>query len=163
MKCEFVMAMLHAPRVVFLDEPTIGVDLIAKEAIRGFVQDMNRQGVTFILTTHDLGDVERLAQRVIIINHGEKVFEDSLEALGKYLGDIKNVSVLMKTPLPNELERSGITLLSRKSPREAELLVDNAVLPMNDFLVYLSGMGEVADISIKEPGMESVIKTIYKA
>jgi len=64
MKCEFIMAMLHNPEIVFLDEPTIGLDVIAKDKIREFILEMNKQGVTFILTTHDLDDVERLAQRL---------------------------------------------------------------------------------------------------
>jgi ABC-2 type transport system ATP-binding protein len=83
------MSMLHRPRVVFLDEPTIGVDLIAKETIREFIREMNREGVTFILTTHDLEDMERLAHRVIIISRGEKVFEDELPVLRRYLGNKK--------------------------------------------------------------------------
>lgn len=80
MKCEFIMAMLHRPDIVFLDEPTIGLDVIAKENIREFITKMNRKGVTFILTTHDLDDVEQLAERVIVINHGEVVFDDSIGA-----------------------------------------------------------------------------------
>jgi ABC-2 type transport system ATP-binding protein len=73
--------MLHAPRIVFLDEPTIGLDVIAKESIRAFIAEMNRNGTTFILTTHDLGDICELAHRVIIINKGEKVFDDPLDKL----------------------------------------------------------------------------------
>jgi len=74
MKCEFIMAMLHQPKIVFLDEPTIGLDVIAKDKIREFILEMNKNGVTFILTTHDLGDIEHLAKRVIVVNHGEIVF-----------------------------------------------------------------------------------------
>lgn len=78
MKCEFIMAMLHSPEIVFLDEPTIGLDVIAKNKIREVVGEMNRKGTTFILTTHDLEDVEQLADNVIIINHGKKVFDDTV-------------------------------------------------------------------------------------
>jgi len=85
MKCEFIMAMLHNPEIVFLDEPTIGLDVIAKDKIREFILEMNKQGVTFILTTHDLDDVERLAQRVIVINHGQIVFDNSIDALREAL------------------------------------------------------------------------------
>jgi len=80
------MAMLHNPEIVFLDEPTIGLDVIAKDKIREFILEMNKQGVTFILTTHDLDDVERLAQRVIVINHGQIVFDNSIDALRKHFG-----------------------------------------------------------------------------
>ena len=85
MKCEFIMAMLHKPRVVFLDEPTIGLDVIAKEKIREFILEQNKKGTTFILTTHDLEDVEHLAKRVIVINHGEIVYDDSMDKLRNYL------------------------------------------------------------------------------
>ena len=74
MKCEFIMAMLHKPKIVFLDEPTIGLDVIAKGKIRDFIQKLNKGGTTFILTTHDLEDVKQLADHVIVINNGVKVF-----------------------------------------------------------------------------------------
>ena len=165
MKCEFVMAMLHSPKVVFLDEPTIGVDLIAKEAIHGFVREMNCKGVTFILTTHDLEDIGSLAQRVVIINHGEKVFEDSLAALRRHLGDRKTIRILMKNSLDAGVIESGrgVTLLRRISDREAEILVDNDKTNMNEFLSYVSGFGDIQDISIKEIGIDVVIKSIYQS
>lgn len=95
MKCEFVMAMLHRPEVLFLDEPTIGLDVIAKVKIREFIHQMNKKhNMTCILTTHDLEDVEELAHRVIVINHGEKVFDESLQQLKLFLG-IRNGSVLL--------------------------------------------------------------------
>lgn len=87
MKCEFIMAMLHDPKIVFLDEPTIGLDVIAKDTIRDFIKAKNRSGTTFILTTHDLQDVEQLAHRVIVINHGKKVYDDTLQALRSNLED----------------------------------------------------------------------------
>jgi len=160
MKCEFIMAMLHKPEVVFLDEPTIGLDILAKEAIRLFILDMNRKGVTFILTTHDIQDVERLAGRVIIINSGEKVFEDTQEALKRRLGERKSVDVVFKTPVEG-IALDGVTVLSRKNPMEAAISVDCSVTPMNRFIAYMSELGEIADISIRGPGMEEIIKSIY--
>ena len=81
------MAMLHDPKIVFLDEPTIGLDVIAKDTIRDFIKAKNRSGTTFILTTNDLQDVEQLAHRVIVINHGKKVYDDTLQALRSNLED----------------------------------------------------------------------------
>jgi len=165
MKCEFVMAMLHDPKVVFLDEPTIGVDIIAKEAIRRFIREKNAEGATFILTTHDLEDVESLAQRVIIISHGEIVFEGSLESLKKHLGDKKTVRIVMKKPAGDSFiaGRAGITLLEQRNELEATLLVDNAVLPMNEFIAHISGAGELQDMSIKEPEIGAVVKSFYQS
>ena len=164
MKCEFIMAMLHAPRVVFLDEPTIGVDIIAKDAIRGFINDMNRRdGVTFILTTHDLEDIGRLAGRVMIINNGEMVFDNSLETLKKYLGDRRIVHLTMKSPLPADetILIHGMETISRPGESEIELLVDHEKIPMGRLMNYLTGLGDIQDISIREPGIETAIKSIY--
>ena len=163
MKCEFVMSMLHRPRVVFLDEPTIGVDIIAKETIQEFIREMNRDGVTFILTTHDLEDVERLAHRVVIINHGEKVFEDELSALRHYLGDKKTVRLVVKggTPSLDSVLGKGVELLESSANGELVLEVDNNLMPMNKFMTRLAGLGELQDISIKEMGIDKVIRAIY--
>lgn len=160
MKCEFIMAMLHNPKVVFLDEPTIGLDMFAKETIRNFIIEMNALGVTFILTTHDLEEIEKLAQRVIIINHGKKVFEDTIGVLKKHLGNKKNVSINMKTPI-QPFEKKGITVVSQPSDNEMMLIVDNEMISINEFIAYVNELGEIVDISIKELDIEEIIKSIY--
>ncbi len=106
--------MLHNPQIVFLDEPTIGLDVIAKQSIRAFIKEMNTAGVTFILTTHDLDDVEHLARRVVVINRGEIVFDGVLGALRNHLGTRKLVRVSTREPLPC-LERPGIGCVTRVS------------------------------------------------
>jgi ABC-2 type transport system ATP-binding protein len=163
MKCEFGMSMLHKPQIVFLDEPTIGVDLIAKESIHAFIREMNQDGVTFILTTHDLEDIVRLAGRVIIINHGEKVFEDELSVLRRSLGDKRTVRIATKGPMPGLecLLGDGVSVIGDVGDREAMLEVDNALMPMNDFMSRLASLGEIQDISINEMDIDKVIKAIY--
>ena len=103
MKCEFIMAMLHDPKVVFLDEPTIGLDVIAKTKIREFIKKMNERGTTFILTTHDLEDVEQLANRVIVINHGQKVFDDTITKLKNNLGEKRLITFSLSEPFEQAL------------------------------------------------------------
>jgi len=93
------MAMLHKPKIVFLDEPTIGLDVIAKAKIREFIQKINNNGTTFILTTHDLEDVKQLADHVIIINHGVKVYDDTLKNLQMNLGEPKTVTITVEKPM----------------------------------------------------------------
>ena len=105
MKCEFIMAMLHRPKIVFLDEPTIGLDVIAKAKIREFIQNMNKTGTTFILTTHDLEDVKQLADHVIIINHGVKVYDDTLKNLQQNLGEPKTVTITVEKPMEEIITR----------------------------------------------------------
>lgn len=171
MKCEFVMAMLHKPKIVFLDEPTIGLDVIAKQTIRDFVQKMNRMGTTFILTTHDLDDVKQLANRVIIINHGDKVFDDTLQQLQSNLGDKKIVELRLADRLDGKLDNTpddilnqlgkGVKLIAQKSPVEWGLEVDMTKITIGDFIGLLSQKVAFMDISVKELPMESIIAEIF--
>jgi ABC-2 type transport system ATP-binding protein len=160
MKCEFVMAMLHKPEIVFLDEPTIGLDVIAKEKIREFVLEMNRQGVVFVLTTHDLGDVEQLAKRVIVINDGEIMFDNGLAAMKKVLGDKKSIRLLTQSPQP-EWTGPGVAELERISASEVRLEIDTSVLTLNDFVHACSARTVIKDMSIEDIPIDRAIKAIY--
>ncbi|NLY91626.1 MAG: ATP-binding cassette domain-containing protein [Firmicutes bacterium] len=162
MKCEFIMAMLHKPEIVFLDEPTIGLDVIAKDKIRKFILKMNQRGVTFILTTHDLGDIEHLAKRVIVINHGELVFDDALPALRRQLGEKKIIAVTTIHPLP-ALDRPGITVTNRISTYQVELELDLTAFPLNEFIALVNKSSTIRDLSLREPQIEDVIKVLYQA
>ncbi len=163
MKCEFIMAMLHNPDVVFLDEPTIGLDVIAKQVIRDFIRSMNEKGTTFILTTHDLEDVEKLARDVIIINKGQKVFDGTIQDLRKNLGNKKVVELTVEDRNRfSNLSMEGIRLLSSEDKHKIKVEVDVDQLPMNQFIRHLSDAGEFRDISIQELPMEDIITTIYK-
>ena len=163
MKCEFIMAMLHNPKIVFLDEPTIGLDVIAKANIRDFITEMNKKGTTFILTTHDLEDVERLARRIIIINHGKKVFDGTLEALQSELGRKKIVELKLQKGANNleAVEIKGAEIIERKSKLEITLEVDLDVISIANFVGELSKQADFTDISIKELPMEKIITEIY--
>ena len=167
MKCEFIMAMLHNPKIVFLDEPTIGLDVIAKEKIREFIHEMNREGVTFILTTHDLDDVERLARRVIVVNHGAIVFDDEITALRRHFGAKKIVTASGATacfcddagrelPLP-----AGVTLLNRLSPTDVELECDTTVTDLSALIRLIGDTSGLRDLSVQELPIETVIKELY--
>jgi ABC-2 type transport system ATP-binding protein len=160
MKCEFIMAMLHGPELVFLDEPTIGLDVIAKENIRDFIRDMNRQGVTFILTTHDLDDVEMLAERVIVINHGEIVFDDGLNVLRGRLGEKKAVRVTTDIPLP-DMPMPGVVMIKRIHESEAELEIDMEITPLKDFIRYFNETYGIRDMSIEPLPIEVIMKELY--
>ncbi|HEY8344941.1 MAG TPA: ATP-binding cassette domain-containing protein [Bacillota bacterium] len=160
MKCEFIMAMLHKPEIVFLDEPTIGLDVIAKDKIREFILEMNRNGVTFILTTHDLDDIAHLARRVIVVNHGEIVFDDSLTTLRNYLGVKKIISVSTMRPLP-ELRLPGIKITNRISDYKAELELDLSTYELNKFIALVNKSSTILDLSVQDPEIEEVIKGLY--
>lgn len=160
MKCEFVMAMLHQPEIVFLDEPTIGLDVIAKAKIREVVGKMNRNGTTFILTTHDLEDVEQLAQEVIVINHGKKVFDDSLQQLKSTLGNKKIITLSLTNPYTRET-LGGVNVIQGNNAHEISLEVDMDKQGIKEFLNSLNESVSFTDISIKELPMEMIIKRIY--
>lgn len=162
MKCEFIMAMLHQPKVVFLDEPTIGLDVIAKQRIREFIREMNARGTTFILTTHDLEDVEQLARNIVIINHGEKVFDDSIDNLKKVLGSKKIVQLVLGKPL-TELNIPGAKIIARESELNITVSVDQDHVSITDFMTELSKVCIFTDISIKEMPMETIITHIYQS
>lgn len=160
MKCEFIMAMLHRPELVFLDEPTIGLDMIAKENIRGFIRSMNRQGVTFILTTHDLGDVEMLAERVMVINHGEIVVDDSLGGLRSRLGDKKSVRLTTESAVP-DIRLQGLSIVERIGPLEMEIEIDISLLPLKRFIREFNEAYGIIDMAIESLPIEAIMKGLY--
>lgn len=162
MKCEFIMAMLHQPKVVFLDEPTIGLDVIAKQKIREFIRAMNKRGTTFILTTHDLEDVEQLAKNVIIINHGEKVFDNTIENLRKVLGAKKIVQLVLQKPII-DIDIEGASIIEKESELNITVSVDLDIISITDFMAQLSKKCDFTDISIKEMPMETIITHIYQS
>jgi ABC-2 type transport system ATP-binding protein len=161
MKCEFIMAMLHGPRIVFLDEPTIGLDLIAKETIRGFIREMNARGVTFILTTHDLADVEALARRVIVINSGDLVFDDGLEKLRAHFGSRKRIRLVSRAPI-GELGLEGLEETSRAGDRDISYELDLGVCPLDRFIARANERAQIQDMSIEEIPIERVIRELYE-
>lgn len=162
MKCEFVMAMLHDPKIVFLDEPTIGLDVIAKQNIREFIKEMNKKGTTFILTTHDLEDVEHLAKNVIIINKGEKVFDNTIEDLRKNLGNKKIIELTLNKKEKVKLDIPGIKVAEGGNGVNLNIEVDVDIIPISNFITRLSEVCEFSDISIKALPMEQIITNIYK-
>lgn len=161
MKCEFIMAMLHSPDIVFLDEPTIGLDVIAKNKIRQVVGEMNRKGTTFILTTHDLEDVEQLADRVIIINHGKKVFDDSLASLKTTLGNKKIINLTLAKPFEGE-SLAGAEIIGRSNELDLSLEVDLDRQEITEFLKGLTSRVAFTDISVKELPMDKIVERIYR-
>lgn len=162
MKCEFVMAMLHNPAIVFLDEPTIGLDVIAKAKIREFILEMNKKGTTFILTTHDLEDIEQLAKNIIIINHGKKVFDQDILALRRTVGEKKIVELTLSTPI-QEWSKKNVKLIKQTSPLELTLEIDTETTTMGEFVQELSKTVHFTDIAIKELPMDEIITKIYES
>jgi viologen exporter family transport system ATP-binding protein len=160
MRAELAASLLHQPRVLFLDEPTIGLDVVARQELRAVVREWNRQeGVTVFLTSHDAGDIERVAKRAVIINHGRVVLDDSVAALRRrHLGS-KVLRVRFHEP-PAAITLPGVTLV--KSAESAyKLEVDTRAVPIERVMTEVLKAGPVADIAIEDPPLDEVITHIY--
>jgi len=160
MRAEVAASLLHAPKVLFLDEPTIGLDVIARQELRDLLLEWNRdEGLTVFLTSHDAGDVERVARRVIVINNGRVVLDDKVSALRRqYLGS-KVLSVKFHDP-PTPFSLPGVSTL-KASEYALKLEVDTRVTPIEQVMSAVLRAGPVADIAIEDPPLEAVIAHIY--
>lgn len=161
MRCEIAASLLHAPRVLFLDEPTVGLDVMAKRAIRDLVLEMNREeGVTVLLTSHDVGDIEQVCRRVMVINHGHLVLDTTVAALRRDFMKSKTVRVRLDSPVEGILNIPGVEVLKRKRGN-LKLLVNTATTSMDDVLAHLMQLGTIEDITIADPSTEQIIAEIY--
>ncbi len=162
MRCEVIQALLHNPRLVFLDEPSIGLDIIAKEKLRDFIIDLNRKNkTTFIVTTHDMQDIERLCDRVIIINYGKIIYDGPLEEIRKkYITD-KHVEVKLAEKAKPFVFK-GCKVIAKRD-YELELELDMRKAKIQDLINYLLKNFDVADIVVADPPIEEIITKIYQA
>jgi ABC-2 type transport system ATP-binding protein len=161
MRADLAAALLHDPPLLFLDEPTIGLDVVAKERIREFIKAMNRErGTTVVLTTHDLGDIEKLCERVIIINQGRLVFDGQLANLRLRFGGGRVLIVDFEVP-PPAIDLAGVDLLHREASR-AWLRVSPHDGALADLISNLIRSYQVRDLSIEEPEIEEIVRKIYE-
>ena len=158
MRCELAACMLHEPEVLFLDEPTIGLDLLAKQRFRELLVRLNEEkGTTIFLTSHDVADIEHVARRAIVINHGSVIYDDRVAAMRRTLLAHKVVEVGLAGPVTAP---DGATVLEQ-TPSTLRLSVDTAATGIAGVLDALLRTGNVADISVVDPPLEEVIAEIY--
>ena len=163
MRGDFVASMLHDPKVVFLDEPTIGLDVVAKEAIRTFIARVNRErGTTFILTTHDLADVERLCERIILIDHGQKLYDGSIEAIKQRYGRNRTLTAVFDCVDCSDckLDVPNARIISIDGPR-VKIEFDRDLVKADTIIAALSRQYDLQDVTIAEPALETIIREIY--
>ena len=160
MKCEMVASLLHEPKMLFFDEPTIGLDPIAKEILRSLIKKLNRElGITVLFTSHDVGDIEEVCKRVIIINDGKIVLDDSMRNLKYHHLNKKIVDVNLVKDVKIK-EKDGITVLKSKDTFY-KIEVDMNKTTMDE-LLGLFKADEIQDISISSTPLEEIIKNIYR-
>ncbi|MFA5075144.1 MAG: ATP-binding cassette domain-containing protein [Candidatus Babeliales bacterium] len=161
MRCEIVASLLHKPKILFLDEPTIGLDVIAKQQIRKIIKYLNEtEQVTIFLTSHDAGDVEVLAQRTIVINHGSIIFDDSTQKFKKNFITTKIIELIMVNAVEN-FNFPGGTIIE-KTENAIKIEINPACVPLDKLLNYAVNNFEIKDINIFDPPMEEIIAHIYK-
>jgi ABC-2 type transport system ATP-binding protein len=160
MRCELVASMLHQPEVLFLDEPTIGLDLVAKSRFRDLIVRINEeQGTTILLTSHDVSDIEQVARRVIVINHGRLIYDDRVSVMRRALLGTKVLDVRFEHP-PETVEVEGARLV-KLTGAGAKLVVDTNQRPIRSVLDDLLDRYQVVDISVADPPLEEIVSHIY--
>jgi ABC-2 type transport system ATP-binding protein len=160
MRAEVVASLIHSPKILFLDEPTIGLDMIAKSKLRDVINTINSvEGTTVLLTSHDIGDIEEVCERVVIIAHGGIVYDGTLKALKH--DHVKSKSIILRFEEPTVLiPRSGIEIVS-SDPYHAELRIPNTTKDLKNTLTHLLDTYSIEDLSVSEPDTETIIKSFY--
>ncbi len=168
MRGDLAAALLYDPRIVYLDEPTVGLDVLAKERIRGFIETMNRERhTTVLLTTHDLGDVERLCRRIILIDQGKLLYDGSITRLKEAYAPHRLLAVQFAADTIDPLaEQVPIDVPDAEFVRwdagKAWLRFDPAKLAAHNLIAAITARYSISDLSIVEPELEDVIRQIYQ-
>lgn len=158
-RCEIAASLLHSPEIVFFDEPTIGLDVVAKQRIRDLIASLNDQeGTTIFLTSHDAGDIERVCKRVVIINHGEVVLDESVKTLKYHYLEKKIISVRYAEKVNIDIE--GVNKV-KESDYAARIEVPISRRPLREVVAELMNLGQVVDITISDQPLEQIIAGIY--
>ena len=161
MRADICAALLHNPDLLFLDEPTIGLDVVAKERIRQFIQHINREhNTTVILTTHDLSDVEKLCERVLIIDHGQLLYDGELLTLKERFGGQRQLVVDFAETYP-QTDIDGAEIIAREGTR-VTYQFPRTELTASELIGRLSALYRIRDLEVREPDIEATIRRIYE-
>ncbi|WP_280464974.1 ABC transporter ATP-binding protein [Nocardia brasiliensis] len=165
MRAEVAAALLHSPELVILDEPTIGLDVLSKQRLREFLRaERAERGTTLLLTTHDMGDIERLCGRVLVVDHGHLVYDGSLTGLAATVGARRVLVVDLAEPTPDLDDLPCAQLLeSEGGGMRQRLAFDPEQTTGAQLLALVSERAEVRDLSIEEPEIEDVVRRIYES
>lgn len=165
MRCEIAASLLHDPKVLFLDEPTIGLDAASKLAVREFIRSLNRtRGTTILLTTHDMQDIEALTRRIILIGKGRILLDGPLEDLKETLSPVRTVIASGREKAGALSLPEGVSLLSRQGEGNVRLTLsaDTRLSPVPALIESLSRQMELSDLSVEQASMDEVVLSLYK-
>lgn len=161
MRCEIAASLLHKPHILFLDEPTIGLDVVVKQRIRDLILELNQQEqVTVFLTSHDAGDVEALCKRAMVIHHGHVIFDGRVSTLKRDYLHVKTISLKLGEAWQG-FEMPGVELLKQKG-YGIKLRVDTRTASIKAVIGQLLACYNIADINVDNPPMEEIIARIYE-
>lgn len=170
MRADIAASLLHSPKVLFLDEPTIGLDVVVKDNIRNAIQYINQQeGTTVILTTHDLADIELLSKRIVMIDKGQRVFDGKIADLKSKYGqirelhidtDCKDVKEVLEYNKHFNLPKENFSI--EKEENLVKVKFNSAQVPVSDMLTYTLSKVKVNDVSIRDADIEEIIRHLYK-
>ncbi|NDI35005.1 ABC transporter ATP-binding protein [Chengkuizengella sediminis] len=168
MRCELAASLLHNPSILFLDEPTIGLDIVVKTEIRKFLKDMNQKyETTILLTTHDLQDIEALCSRVIMLDQGHIIYDGSLQNLKDKWGKGKEVHFQFQKGYPlshlHELTKGLNVKWSKENELAAKVWIPQKEVNVSDVLSRIVGFTEISDIKIFETNTDEIVREIYKS
>ncbi len=169
MRADIAASLIHGPKVLYLDEPTIGLDVVVKEKVRDAIKLLNeRYNTTVILTTHDLSDIEELCNRIIIIDKGMKLYDGTLEDIKNKFGSDKILNIKIKEHIENKLNINEILNLSEEDLQE-EIKDKEIIIKFNknkttssEIISKIIDKVNIIDFAIKETTLEEIIKKIYK-
>jgi ABC-2 type transport system ATP-binding protein len=162
MRCEVAASLLHRPKLILLDEPSIGLDVVAKQHIRDAIREMARvENVGVLLTSHDAGDLEALCKRVIVVNHGQIVYEDKVSNLKRKFLTSKLVEVRYAEEVSKAFHVEGTEMI-KVGQYGVKLRFDSRTTAVEKVLSHLTDAGSVVDITISDPPLEEVIAKIYQ-
>lgn len=161
MRCEIVASLLHKPQILFLDEPTIGLDASSKKIVRDFILEINQKyNVTVILTSHDMTDIETLAKRIILIGKGQILYDGALLDLKRKYGNFKNICLKVKEEI-NNLNIKGIVKFS-KDADQYNIVIDTNKISLSNFLQILSHKYTLLDIDVDNEKIDDIILKLYE-
>ena len=161
MRCEIAASLIHNPKILFLDEPTIGLDAVSKKIVRNFILKINKEKkVTIILTTHDMMDIDTLAKRIILIGKGQILYDGSLEKLKTKYGSHKNITINTHDKI-DTLRLKGI-VSKNKIDGGYSFIIDSNVISVSKFINYLSEKYSLSDLEIDNELIDDVILKLYE-
>ena len=165
MRAEIAAALIHSPELLILDEPTIGLDVLSKQRLREFlVAERRDRGTTLLLTTHDMGDIERLCDRVLVVDHGQLAFDGTLPGLAATVGAQRMLVIDLAEPTRDLDDVPATTLVESESGGlRQRLAFDSDATNPAAVLAHVSARASVRDLTIEEPDIEDVVRRIYAA